>query len=283
MNKLLKISVAGAGLLGAGAALIFRAGAECWNSETARMVDELKRTALTGETKTIFDQNLGRVPVPGKRYFRFAIENLQKSIRFARLRHAGKFYLNDKWIPFESEEYFSAQTPVFIWDAKMKINPLMSLRVRDSYKCGQGLMEAKILSLFTVIKTGGRDEKLAAGELQRFLAEAVWLPTALLPSSNLHWSSVDDSHARATLTDSGITISLEFEFGETGEITSVFSPARFRQIGEEFKPFPWRGRFRNYRRFGGMMIPTEGEVAWELPEGNFPYWRGTLLEAEYWF
>jgi hypothetical protein len=28
-----------------------------------------------------------------------------------------------------------------------------------------------------------------------------------------------------------------------------------------------------------MMIPTDGEVAWLLPEGRFAYWRGRPAEV----
>jgi hypothetical protein len=281
MNKFLKISAAGAGLLGAGLGLAFWSGAACWNGETARMVEELKRAASTGGAKSIPDQKFTGLPAPVSRYFKFALGEDQPMIRVARLRHAGEFYMNDSWIPFESEEFFSARAPAFVWDAKMKMSPFLSVRVRDAYQNGQGLMQAKVFSLFTVMNAGGRDEKLAAGELQRYLAEAVWLPTALLPDEHLQWSEMDDTHARATLTDSGVTVSLEFEFGESGEIVGVFSPARFREIGGEYKPFPWRGRFKNYRLWENMMLPTEGEVEWQLPEGNLPYWRGRMLEAEF--
>jgi hypothetical protein len=37
------------------------------------------------------------------------------------------------------------------------------------------------------------------------------------------------------------------------------------------------------REKSGMMISTKGEVAWQMPEGHAPYWRGRLTEAEYEF
>lgn len=282
MYKLLKIS-AGAGLVGAGMGLAFWSGAACWKSETERMAEEINRTASVGKTESILDLNLVDLPGPVKRYFRFALDGRQLMIRTARLRHAGEFYLKDAWIPFESEEHFSAREAAFVWDAKMKMNPLVSVRVRDAYKTGRGSMRAKVMSLFTVMNAGGGDVRLAAGELQRYLAEAVWLPTALLPREHLQWSAIDETHAKAALTDAGVTVSLEFEFGERGEIVGVYTPARYRRVGGEYKLFPWRGRFRNYRPFGGMMIPTGGDVEWLLPAGNLPYWRGKLTEAEFRF
>jgi hypothetical protein len=34
------------------------------------------------------------------------------------------------------------------------------------------------------------------------------------------------------------------------------------------------GRFWNYEERGGMRVPLESEVAWLLPKGEKPYWRG---------
>jgi hypothetical protein len=33
----------------------------------------------------------------------------------------------------------------------------------------------------------------------------------------------------------------------------------------------------------GICIPTEGEVAWLLPEGPKPYWRGRITSLRYEF
>ena len=44
---------------------------------------------------------------------------------------------------------------------------------------------------------------------------------------------------------------------------------------------PWEGRFWDYELRDDMLIPTEGEVAWLLPEGPRPYWRGRIQRIEY--
>jgi hypothetical protein len=281
-NNWAKNSLVGLGLAGTGIGLTLFAGAANWSAETERAVKALKQSAITLEKKTVSFADFDKLPVPVARYFRFALKENQPIIRLARIKHEGEFNLNDKWIPFESKQHFSTNPPAFVWDAKMRMNPLMSVNVRDGYSNGHGSMLAKIFALFTVMNAPGkRDEKLAAGALQRYLAESVWQPTALLPRENLRWSPIDERRALATLTDSGVTVSLEFEFNESGEIVGIFSPARFREVGGEYKPFPWAGRFWNYQELGGMQIPIEGEVEWQMPEGRQPYWRGRIIEAEY--
>jgi hypothetical protein len=52
-------------------------------------------------------------------------------VRTARIRQSGEFNLNGKWIPFESEQHFSTDPPAYVRDAKMRMNSLMNIRVRD--------------------------------------------------------------------------------------------------------------------------------------------------------
>jgi hypothetical protein len=245
MKNWKKISLAGLGLTGAGAGLTFWAGAARWNCKTVRLVEKLKQSALAGEAKTVSFKDFENLPAPVARYFRFALREGQPIIKTALIRHAGEFNLNDRWIPFESEQHFSRNPPAFVCDAKMRTNPLMSVRVRDGYQNGQGSMRAKIYGLLTVISADGNDEKLAAGALQKYLAESVWQPTALLPSENLQWKAINDRRALATLTDAAGAVFLEFEFSQSGDVAGIFSPARFKEVNGEYKPFPWAGRFWN--------------------------------------
>ena len=45
----------------------------------------------------------------------------------------------------------------------------------------------------------------------------------------------------------------------------------------------WKGRFWAHELREGMRIPLEGEVAWQLPEGPWPYWRGRITAIAYEF
>jgi hypothetical protein len=141
-------------------------------------------------------------------------------------------------------------------------------------------MEAKILSLVPLVDASAKAE-LNAGALQRYLAEAVWFPTALLPGEAMKWSAIDSSRALATLSDSGATVSMEFQFNNAGEITGVFTPGRYREVNGKYELTAWRGHFRNYQERNGMRIPLESDVEWQLPEGVFPYWKGRITEVEY--
>jgi len=104
-----------------------------------------------------------------------------------------------------------------------------------------------------------RFPEAASASLVRYLAEAAWLPTALLPSENLTWAPIDDRSARATLTDATTRVSLDVHFGAQGEIVSV-STLRHRDENGVLVLTPWGGRYRDYTSIQGMMIPMAADV-----------------------
>ncbi|HEX8362443.1 MAG TPA: DUF6544 family protein [Longimicrobium sp.] len=278
MNRPVRIIAAAAvGLAGTAAA-----GTLLWNHATAR---EVARLGSAPAPPLYSPEQLEGLPPPVARYFRRVLRPGQPMIRTARLQQEGRFWLgarDGKWTPFAAEETFSSSPPGFVWDAGVRMAALLSARVRDSYIRGTGSMRARLASVIPLVDESGSPE-LAAGALQRYLAEAVWLPTALLPASGVKWSPLDDRTARATLTDGAVTVSLDFTFAASGEILSSYTPARHRSVDGRWIPTPWTGSYRRYERVDGMLVPMEGEVAWILPDGPLPYWRGRITRALYEF
>jgi hypothetical protein len=125
--------------------------------------------------------------------------------------------------------------------------------------------------------------ELAEGELMRFLAEAAWYPTVLIPGPGIEWEGVDDSMARVTLTDGATSVTLTVQFDARGLIASVRSDGRYRDVDGVPVRTPWQGRFWDYVRRDGMLVPLEGEVVWLLPGGPQPYWRGRIASRTYEF
>lgn len=141
-------------------------------------------------------------------------------------------------------------------------------------------MRGQLVSLFSLMDIEGTPE-LNEGALQRYLAEAVWFPTALLPGQGVSWSAIDSDRARASITDSGISTFVEFEFNNRGEIISVYSPARYREVSGHYEATPWKGRFFNYSQNGHYRVPMEAEVEWHLKDRIYPYWKATIKNIRY--
>lgn len=281
MNIWTKRSLMGLSLVGAGSALALWRGAARWKGNTEGMIAQLNAAALTSEPHSVSFQGFDALPAPVARYFRATLKEGQPFIRKARMQQQGEFWMKGKWIPFTSEQYFSAAPPGMVWDADMQMNALLNVRVRDAYVGGQGSMQGKLLALMPVVNEQGGAE-LKAGALLRYLAEAVWLPTALLPSDHLQWSAIDETRALATLTDAGLSVSLEFRFNDSGEITSFYTPGRYYREDDGRNVLqPWAGYHRAYEARSGMRIPLEGGVEWQLPNGRLPYCKLKIVRIEY--
>ena len=72
-----------------------------------------------------------------------------------------------------------------------------------------------------------------------------------------------------------------FTFDEQGLLDTVRAEARGRTVGGKVVPTPGHCRVWNYHERGGMRVPLDGEVAWLLPDGAKPYWRGHITEISY--
>jgi hypothetical protein len=132
-----------------------------------------------------------------------------------------------------------------------------------------------------VVSVEGTPE-VAAAALQRYLGEAAWFPTALLPSQGVTWEPIDGTRARATISADSTAVSLEFSFGPDGLVSSVFSPDRYYDDGTNPPvPRPWTAKILRHEEHHGMKIPAEAFVAWQLPDGPFQYWRGRPAQVEY--
>jgi hypothetical protein len=110
----------------------------------------------------------------------------------------------------------------------------------------------------------------------------------LLPSQGVRWEAIDNTSARAIVTDAQTTVSLVFRFNPEGTIIvpigfaneTMRAEARYR---DKLTAMPWSGRFWDYSTCNGMLIPLEGEVGWEYPDGIRLYYKGKVTPINYEF
>jgi hypothetical protein len=253
--------------------------------DTAHLQDKLLGTPARHAPGTVSLSSLADLPEPVERYFRYALGDGQAFIRVARYKQKGQLRTEmhaKRWLSFEATEVVTPRAPGFIWDARIRIVPLLHVRVRDAYLAGQASGRVSLLSAYRVASEHG-SAHLNSASLHRYLAEAVWYPTALLPAAGVQWKAIDKNRALATLKDSGIAVSLEFHFNDAGEITSVSTPGRWRSVKDGFRLTPWEGRFHTYEKRAGMRIPVEGEVGWYGSGQLQLVWKGRIEDISYEF
>jgi hypothetical protein len=233
-----------------------------------------------------YDANeLKNLPPPVQRYLELVLTPEQPIILRMNASHSGDFSFSEnvpKWVPFRSNQLARMHPIGFDWDGRIRMGLGIQCFVHDAYIGGEGLLQATLLGLIPLAKLQGTPE-IAQGELLRFLAESPWYPTALLPRQGVSWLPIDDRHAQAILTDRGITVEVEFQFGDNDLIEEFYTPNRHRMVNGVLHETPWGGKVWNYEKRAGMLIPIDGEVSWKLPEGTLPYWRGHLNTINYEF
>jgi hypothetical protein len=235
-------------------------------------------TAPAPKTLTIQEADFSGLPPVVETYLRRAIPIDRALPSSIRLRQEGQFLLNGIWRRFHATEHYSVAPAEFLWEAKVRVAPLLDVHVRDGWTNGHGSLQAAVAGLLPIVKQAG-GALLDTAALQRYLAEAPWLPIALLPCHGVRWQAIDENRARALLTDSGATADLEFTFRD-GDAFSIYSAARGREVKGQYLPTPWRGRFWHYAERCGMRIPLEGEVEWIVDGRAEPYWRGRILGVD---
>lgn len=268
------------------AAALVAHGSWRWSATTQALIGQLE-AARTPSAPVRYDaaRELQGLPAPVQRYFRTVLTDGQPIVTAATVEHRGSFNLGestDHWKPFTSRQRVLTRRPGFVWDGKVTMLPGLDVRVHDAYIAGEGILRPALLGLFTLIELRGSGE-VAQGELIRFLAEAAWYPTALLPSQGVRWEPLDERSARATLVDGDSSASISFSFGPDGTISSARAEARARTLAGSLVMTPWEGRWSNVCEHDGMRVPTTGEAVWLTPQGPKPYWRGTItsLRHEY--
>jgi len=266
-----------------GIALASIYGGYRWQSNTDKLRAKLASGRQIIKPKIYDQKEIEGLPAPVQQFFRTVLKDGQPMVAAVKVVHQGQFNMSDKkakWSSFTSTQLVITQRPGFDWDGRIQIAPGLKVFVHDTYVLGVGTLHASLLGLITLADVRGTPE-VAQGELMRFLAEAAWYPTALLPSQGVRWEAIDDTSARGTLTDGATTVSLIFCFNTEGLISSIHAAARYRTVGGDLVATPWEGRFWDYTVRNGIQIPLEGEVRWQPPEGSWPYWRGRITEINY--
>lgn len=252
-----------------------------WRRASDALVRRLRGARRPPTVPRVTEAELAGLPAPVARYFHKVLGDGHPIITAARVTQHGVFRLpSDEWKPFDAVSDFTVTPPGFVWDARIEMAPRIQIFVRDSVVGGEAAMTASTAGLLNVVDVQSKPQLLEAA-LQRYLSEAVWFPTALLPSQGVVWTALDDSSARASLTVGATTVSVDFHFGPDGLVSAISTAARYREEDGKLVPRPWSATFSRYEERRRVLVPVKAEVAWQLPQGRLPYWRGSVVRVDY--
>jgi len=212
--------------------------------------------ALATEASGRFDhEEIRDLPAPVRKYFRAAVSQGSPVIRTARITMTGHIKIG-RWIPFRAEETLTPHRG-FVWAARA--GGIIS--GFDRYVDGNGAMDWRILGLLPVMRATGPDVSRSAAE--RAAAEAIWIPTSLLPRMGATWSAPGPTEISVEFGIDDHHVTLDMSLTPKGHPQSV----HLQRWGDpdrngSFELHPFGGEFTSHATFGGLTIPTRGALGW---------------------
>lgn len=220
---------------------------------------------------------LSSLPLLVRRYVERAVPTGSPVGKRLRVAQIGDMTLKPGARPraFSAEEEFATDRVAFAWSARFPVLGPISVRVTDSYEAGKGQLDVRVLGLPLQRKRG---PDLARGEAFRYLAEIAWVPQAILENGELEWRELDERTVEVATRVAGEEAAVQLVFSEAGQIAQTVAERPRLEAGGAVTR--WVGEYRDYEMLSGVRIPTRGAVRWELPEGPYTYWRGTVTALE---
>lgn len=248
-------------------------------TETATLIAE----ASKNKSRIFSYRDIEGLPLPVQRYFRYALKEGQEYLTFIQVKASGDFKrpLDQTASKFTVDQTISADPPGLVFSATMKPNSFTWFLIRDKYYHAQGGMHVNLFSGFNVLNQVGGNE-LNTTTLIRWAGEAVMMPTALLPSQYLHWEPIDETSARAIITDGDLRGSVRFFFNDIGEIVRCESDDRYDMIDGRFQKVGSIAYRSHYQEYNGIKIPMKFNILRVLPDGKQEeFWKGEVMDIRF--
>ncbi|MBU0558312.1 MAG: hypothetical protein KJ799_02480 [Bacteroidetes bacterium] len=243
-------------------------------------INSLRATIKT--EKKIFSYNeIEDLPFLLQRYYKNTITEGAVKPQFVRLKQTTefKFQENSAWRKFTSEQYYSINKPGYVLTSSEIASSLLSEKTIESYVETKGEKLVKFLSSITTEDADGVEMNNSG--LFKYFSDAVFFPSALLPSVNVKWIQVAPLIARGTFWDKNIRIGADFHFDEDGNILKITSEDKYRITKQGFQRSHFTIVFSDYKEFDGLKIPTSAEATWNLPGRDFLFSKYTINDLSY--
>ena len=232
-------------------------------------------------TEMFHEGMISDLPAPVRRYFLHAIAPGTPLARSVRLEMTGTFRLarGVPWFLMSAQEIVTVPDG-FFWQARLG-RGLFFLRGADHYAGGAARMRCWLWGILPVLNRKGPDiDRSCRG---RLAAEAIWLPSSLLPQGGVRWEPIDDTSARAIIPISGFPQPVTFFFEPDGRVGSIrLSRWGNRTEDGRFAELPFGCQVVAERTFGGHTIPSDINASWwGGTDRAFEFFRATVHRAEF--
>jgi hypothetical protein len=175
-----------------------------------------------------------------------------------------------RWTSFTAEERIEATQSRFCWEARFGGSRLGSYVITDAYERGHGRLTIKLGGVLTVKKLTGPE--VDQGEIQRYLSSILMCPSILLHHASLQFALAGENVLQVRDANDPTGATVDIEVADDG-LPVACRADRPRLVGKKTLLTPWTGTCQEYREWEGMRVAQHVEACWNLPEGDFTYFR----------
>ena len=225
------------------------------------------------------------LPGPARRYFLFTMAAGAPISTVAEIRMSGKLGLGTKDDPqYQTMQAEQILAPPFglVWKVSSG-NGWMRISGSDGASGTDSWTRFWLAGSIPVVRAGGSADHARAA-FGRVIAEAAfWAPASLLPQFGARWEALDDATARATVTSSGMTQTVDITVDVDGRPIKVVIP-RWTDANEdkEFRVQAFGGFLSQFRAFDGYTLPTRVDGGnWIDTDDYFPFYRASVEDIRF--
>ena len=218
-----------------------------------------------------------------QKYFSNVLREGQRYIDFVKMKQEADFRtaVDGDWSHLTASAWYGTYEPGMVWKARFGSSLLPYKTASLEFIHGKGHGRVRLLGTITLLEPSGFEADITL--LSRYLMEAVWFPTALLPNKHVEWSAISEFEAKATIHYQGLRASANFSFSPDGKIDHIVTHDKFRDFKGSFEKEQFTLYCRDYQEYQGVTIPTEVEFVWNLPGKDFSYGKFRVVSPRYEF
>ncbi len=227
------------------------------------------------------EADLTHLPNLVKQYIRYSGAVGKPKVNNFKAGFSGNIRKDEQspWMPFRVEQHsFIEESIRLFWmDATMMHMPVKGFHC---FKRGVAFMDIRLFGLFKVQYMDGKE--MGISETVTFFNDMCCLAPATLIDPRINWIKTDGNRVLAEFTDNGITISAWLHFGKDGRLVNFISDDRYEYIEKgKAERRTWLTPIKNYCEINGYHLPSEVEVVYKHPEGDFCYGTFEITEMKY--
>jgi hypothetical protein len=237
------------------------------------------KSASSVTSEGITEEGISHLPAPVQLYFRNCGFIGTTKYNYAEVlweKSYIKMQPHKKWMKLKTLQYNFVSEPSRVAYMRANILGIIPFEGRDKYHDGQGHMYGTIGRMINIFNA--KEHEIALGSAIVVLSESLLIPSYAL-QNYIEWTSIDSLTAMGRFRHKGVDVCGTFHFNNQGEYIRFTSMDRpYSNPDGSFEIQPYTILIHSYQQQGNIRVAKDVSATWNLPNGDFEYWKGTIKQ-----